>query len=337
MKCDEARVEELLRLITVLRNRIDEHGAALRGNEALTRYTLIDPLLRCLGWDTENPSQVVPEFRIPSSPTKSADYALFAQHKRAEHREPAVIVEAKKLGFPLADAAQQAVNYCAVEGFEYFAVTDGRDWQLYGMHRKGNLDAKRIMRFDLRADPKADVCRKALALWRQGFEEDAVETAPAHAKETNAVEMSVHPNAARSGASEAGNRDVTPLSQRGAGANWVPLSGLVPQTGTSPVELRVPSGDVVTPGSWRRLMVEVTKWLVATGSLSAESEPLRAGNRYVLASAAQHPDGRPFRAAGQAGGLYVEMHHSAASAVRHACSIAKHAGVDPGLFAVRTR
>ena len=332
-------MEELLRLVAALRRRLDEHATALRGNEALTRYALIDPLLRCLGWDTEDPSQVVPEYGIPSNPKKAADYALFAHGARGEGNVPKVIVEAKKLGLPLADAAQQAVNYCAVDGFEYFVVTDGSDWQLFGMHRKGNLDAKRIMRFDLRSDPLAEVCRKALALWRQGFDEDAVQVAPGHGEATDGAKSSAvphvssQPSAASTGTGEP--KIKAPASV--AVADWVPLSTLVPERGISPAELRTPSGDVVVVGSWRRLMVEVAKWLVATGKLSTASEPLRAGQRYVLAPMAKHPDGSHFKATGDAGGVYVELHHSARSAVRHARSIAGHAGVDAGLFAVRVR
>ena len=54
-------LESLLGLVETLRSRIDEHGNALRQSEALTRYTLIDPLLRELGWDTDDPALVMPE------------------------------------------------------------------------------------------------------------------------------------------------------------------------------------------------------------------------------------------------------------------------------------
>ena len=61
---------------------------ALRQNEALTRYALIDPLLRELGWDTEDPTLVIPEYKGVGG---SADYALFSGDKLL------MIVEAKKL------------------------------------------------------------------------------------------------------------------------------------------------------------------------------------------------------------------------------------------------
>lgn len=113
-------LESLLELVETLRKRIDEHGAALRQSEALTRATLIDPLLRELGWDTEDPAQVMPEYRLGRG---YADYALLKDGK------PLLMVEAKKLGTPLLDAASQGIGYCIEDGIAYFAVTDGRQWR----------------------------------------------------------------------------------------------------------------------------------------------------------------------------------------------------------------
>ena len=59
-------LEELLSVVETLRGRIAAHGPALRQSEALTRYALIDPLLRGLSWDTADPSQVVVEYRSES-------------------------------------------------------------------------------------------------------------------------------------------------------------------------------------------------------------------------------------------------------------------------------
>ena len=48
-------LESLLALVHKLRERIDTHGDKLKQSEALTRYALIDPLLRELGWDHRRP------------------------------------------------------------------------------------------------------------------------------------------------------------------------------------------------------------------------------------------------------------------------------------------
>ena len=54
-------MNELIELIQQLRERAQEHEDLLGVNESLVRYVLIDPLLRGLGWDTEDPHHMVPE------------------------------------------------------------------------------------------------------------------------------------------------------------------------------------------------------------------------------------------------------------------------------------
>ena len=99
-------LENLLTLVETLRDRVDDHGDALRQNEMLTRYALIDPLLRELGWDTEDPDVVVPEYRVPNN--KISDYVLLHDGR------PEIVVEAKKLDESLQSgkALDQGILYC---------------------------------------------------------------------------------------------------------------------------------------------------------------------------------------------------------------------------------
>ena len=65
-------------------------------DETRTRYTLIDPILRVLGWELSDPSQVRVEIDIDmSSAVKKADYALFKKSGSGER--PWILVEAKRL------------------------------------------------------------------------------------------------------------------------------------------------------------------------------------------------------------------------------------------------
>ena len=153
-------LESLLAVVENLRGRIETHGNSLRQSEALTRYALIDPLLRELGWDTEDPDMVVPEYR---SAAGSADYALFS----GNNQPPAVIVEAKKLREPLDDkVALQSLNYCNLVGTPYFALTDGRIWKIYATFEQAPLADRLIVEFAIGGMNAADVSIKALALWR---------------------------------------------------------------------------------------------------------------------------------------------------------------------------
>ena len=102
-------LESLLELVETLRARIDEHGASLRQNEMRTRYALIDPFLRILGWDTSNPAEVVVE---DGSGDGRADYLLLNED------QPVMIIEAKRLGLGVSDGRQQAANYAMDQGKE---------------------------------------------------------------------------------------------------------------------------------------------------------------------------------------------------------------------------
>ena len=54
-------MQEIIQTIEIIRKRIDKHKTALSGSEAMTRYALIDPMLRALDWDVSDPDTVTPE------------------------------------------------------------------------------------------------------------------------------------------------------------------------------------------------------------------------------------------------------------------------------------
>ena len=165
-------LESLLGLVEKLGGRIETHGSPLRQSEALTRSALIDPLLRELGWDTEDPDVVVPEYR---SEAGSADYALFS----GNNQPPVVIVEAKKLGERLdGRVALQGVNYCNLVGTPYFALTDGRTWKIYATFERAPLEDRLIAEFIIGGMNAADVSIKALALWRHNVASGSISPAP---------------------------------------------------------------------------------------------------------------------------------------------------------------
>ena len=262
-------LESLLALVHKLRERIDAHGDKLRQSEALTRYALIDPLLRELGWDTADPGLVIPEYR---SGGVSADYALL------DNGSPAMMVEAKKLGTPLRDAVlAQGINYCLMEGTKHFAVTDGQLWEVYETHKPVPIDEKRIVSFDLKGQPAAEVCLKALALWRP-----AVEAGHVAAGESPVITQYVQCDS---------ENETDPIPDE---HEWQPISDLAPQSGdTPPGEIRLPDNSVVPASAWRSILVESARWLVEGNHLNASHCPVRPPNSkaYRVAVSPVHPSG----------------------------------------------
>ena len=75
--------------INTIRNRVRQNGQYIT-SEIRTKYTLIDPVLRALGWDTADPYRVQMECRFEQT-NLIPDYLLFKAGK------PAGILEAKAL------------------------------------------------------------------------------------------------------------------------------------------------------------------------------------------------------------------------------------------------
>lgn len=95
-------------------------------NEQDTKATLIEPVLRELGWDVEDSEEVRREYAAKKR-DRPVDYALLVS------REPRLLLEAKALGENLDDRrwANQIMGYAAVAGVAWIVLTDGNEYRIY--------------------------------------------------------------------------------------------------------------------------------------------------------------------------------------------------------------
>ena len=320
-------LESLLELVKTLSDRIDEHGPALRQSEALTRYALIDPLLRELGWDTSDPDMVIPEYR---SGNGRADYALM------NDGSPAMMVESKGLGTPLRDTVlSQGINYCLMEGTSYFSVTDGRIWEIYETHKPVPIDEKRIVRFDIKDSP-AQVCLSVLALWRY-----SLETGRVIEVQTPVLPLSPYQTEPSQPlpTEEITPQPVSVVPMIDDGMDWQPLSGFEPPLNSRPAEISFPDNSTAKITNWRSMLVECARWLVNGGYLSESNCPIKspyAHGYYIIHTSPTHSSGKSFRRGHQVGSLYIEAHSDRAiHSVSKTCRVIGDIGQDPAQFKVR--
>ena len=310
-------LDDLFTLIKDLRERMDTHGAALRQSEALTRYALIDPLLRALGWNTADPALVVPEYRSGSG---SADYALLGNGK------PLMMVEAKKLDTPLRDVVGQGIQYCLIQGTAHFSVTDGRRWEIYETHRPVPIDDKRIASFDLKEQDPAEAALQALALWRPGVQ--AGHVTPGHPPVV--VPTPVRPDPVPK---------PTPLPPPPPpdGYEWKPLPEVNPPLGAAhPVAIRFPDNTTVPAKAWNSILVESVRWLFDGNYLNTTHCPIRVrnGTRYVVATTPVHSKGSQFKNDVRVGPLHVETNLTSLECAKLALHIIEGLDQDPSRFHV---
>lgn len=368
-------LESLLQLLETLSQRIDEHGAALKRSETLTRYALIDPLLRELGWDTSDPAMVMPEYVSPSG---SADYALFD----GDNAAPLMVVAAKPLGETLQDATVPGILHCITDGIRYFAVTNGQAWDVYETHKPVPMEQKRVASFDLRSMTAAEASLQALAIWRSNMLDGNVAPAQPPATQSpigtpaqaNLTEASPAQTPTYTGATSAeeklrraifgdkhdGSTHASPRQARNRlsraysidSAEWIAISDsrLTNQrvalsssdkirTKPAPIEILFPDETTVANppgyGGWQSVLVKIVHWLLSEDYFNASNWSIRRGKRYILHTTPIHPSGREFEQPFQIGGLWYQAKYDRAGHARNACIIIKRAGQDPSQFKVR--
>jgi len=124
-------------LIKIIRTRLEE-GAYQ--NEAAVSVGVVLPILRSLGWDDADPTQIVPEFSMPGG---RVDFALFGGV-----RQPSVFIEVKGVG-RAGSGDKQLFEYAFHQGVPICVLTDGREWSFYYPPGEGDYSQRRVQKLHL--------------------------------------------------------------------------------------------------------------------------------------------------------------------------------------------
>ena len=307
-------LDDLVKVIETLQQRIREHGDTLRQNEARTRVALIDPLLTALGWNVSDPSLVIPEYNVRG---RRADYALLSAPN-----QPAATIEAKKLDEPLDLHQIQMLNYSNAAGINYAGLTDGNLWELYDVFERGDLEKRRILEVNLYRDTSFQSALKLLLLWRSNMASGQPVSAntPLLDRASSDVDM-VEPVA-----------DDAPLEPGLPGEGWTSLADFSFVPGQRPpVIVRFPNGDERELGRWNRVLLESAEYLVRIDRLTPQvcPVPVPRSPRYSVHREAVHSDGKRFTVSRRlSNDLYCEVNVSGSSAVIYAKSLLQYCGQD---------
>jgi len=124
-------ISRFVNLINRLKERLVKYKDLFVQNEAAVRYVLVNPFLRMLGWDIEDPEEVVPEYTNPRIEGK-ADYALFIKEVS---NDPIAFIEVKKFGGITGEIVREKLKYFFDSGVRYTIITDGNEWILYDVFK----------------------------------------------------------------------------------------------------------------------------------------------------------------------------------------------------------
>lgn len=102
-------------------------------------------LLRALGWPTEDPSIVAPEYPVDRL---RVDFALCRRPQK-----PAVFIEVKSVGAAADPAAEdQLFRYAYIQGVTIAVLTQGGLWSFYWPAGQGDFEERKFAQIDLSAD-----------------------------------------------------------------------------------------------------------------------------------------------------------------------------------------
>ena len=269
-------LDELVRCIELLKERMQSHRGVLSENETRTRMALIDPLLRTLGWDVSDPKIVIPEYNVQG---RSADYALLRPNGQA-----AATIEAKRLGSGLTSHQMQMLNYANAAGIPYAGLTDGNHWELYNVFERAPLPERLILEVSIADDPAHASALKMLLLWRPNLASGK----PVEAEKS--ILNKEQPTIDQPGGEE-------PPTGQSEEKNWISLSEYNPPAGTPcPTVIRFWDGNERPLKAWYEILVAIVEKLYAEKRLTAQDAPIGWSNSsYSVHTEPVHPTGQAFR------------------------------------------
>lgn len=222
------------------------YKTTLPTNEAATRAALIDPVLKALGWDIANPNMVEVEKTATGA---RADYAI-----RDYSGIMQIVVEAKSLNQKLSNFDSQTIQYGHAFQISSVFLTDGIVWQHFTNFQPQGFQPTETL--DLN---KRDLGEVAAYLVENL---DAAKFWPEQ-PDINVLEQEVAQL----------RSDLNDLKQQVQGLivppppppsrQWTELSSITTATGTTPSSLQLPDNTFVSVKSWKDVLVESCKFVLA--------------------------------------------------------------------------
>ena len=125
--------------IDEIRNGLEQ--GRFHENEMSVRQGIIEPLLRGLGWPTNDTRVVYPKYSIAGG---RVDYALCYPPV-----EPVVLIEVKSIGKIDEGAEQQLFSYAFHQGVPILVLTDGQQWRFFYPTGRGDYDKRKVCMLNL--------------------------------------------------------------------------------------------------------------------------------------------------------------------------------------------
>jgi hypothetical protein len=322
-------------------------------NEMAVRDQLVNPVLRAIGWNPENPDEVQPNV---STEEGVPDYSLIKDRKRM------LFVEAKKLSVDVEqrEAMRQLAKYSFAEGTKYGVLTNGVVWVLLRSFEEGTTLTERIVwKTDLENDKLPSVCRKIMTISK-----DTVEQIEALVKKVQILSevwqalldepeevvrglMPVVKSLLTQGYPDIQFEDAEIeelLRERIRDVIRDKTEVILEETGPKsevsrggekPRKMKLAGEVFDLRNSWE-ILTNTANWLIKKGKLKPSDCPVGLGHkRNLVNTQPKHKYGDDFRAPKKLpNGLWIETHYSTAGCINCAKRLLERFGFSPDSLAI---
>jgi hypothetical protein len=334
--------------------KIKKFRSLYEQNEMAVRDQIVNPILRSLGWNPENPEEVQPNV---STEEGVPDYSLIKNGKKI------LFVEAKKMNVDIeqTEVIRQLAKYSFSEGTKYGVLTNGAVWILIRSFEEGTTLTERIVwKADLENEELPAVIRKITTISKANIEHIEILVKKVQILDEIWQSLLEEPEEMIKGLMPVVKSIIT---QGYPGYQFEDteiedlLKERVREIISGPSGEEAPSETPIEPISWRgesprkmklkgdvfelrnsyEILVNTANWLIKNGKLKPSDCPvgIGRGKRYLVNKEPKHKYDEDFRAPKKlSNGLWIETHYSTASCINYAKRLLERFGVPSDILAI---
>lgn len=343
-------LNEALALIV---EKIKKFRSLYEQNEMAVRDQIVNPILRNLGWDPENPEEVQPNV---STEEGVPDYSLLKNGKKI------LFAEAKKMGVDIEqrEIIRQLAKYSFSEGTKYGVLTNGAVWVLIRSFEEGTTLTERIVwKIDLENEELSSALRKITAISKTNIEHIEVLVKKSQILDEIWQSLLDEPEEMIKGLMPVVKSIISQgypdyqfedteiqdlLKERVKEIISGPSGGEAPPEtptesiswqGESPRKMKL-KGELFDLRNSFEILVNAANWLIKNGKLKASDCPVAAGpKRNLINKEPKHKYGDRFRAPKKlSNGLWIETSYSTAACINYTRRLLEKFGVSPDILTI---
>lgn len=345
---------DLKETIKVMIQKMKKYRSLYEQNEAAVRSQIVEPIIRGLGWNIENPEEVQPNVTTEEG---IPDYSLLKNNKKV------LFIESKKLSIDIEQrqAIRQLAKYCFGEGMKYGVLTNGVIWILFRAFQEGTTMAERIVwKNDIENNNIAATIRRFNTISKENIIDieklikklqildEIWHSLLDEPKDLVRGFIPIFYNLIKEGYPEY-EFDQTEIEdfikervkelvspKEGLIIETVPITGPKEWKGAQLRGMNIGTDTYKIRNSYD-ILVNTAEWLVKKAKLRRENCPIASGHKRNLVNIQpKHRYGDDFRAPKRlSNGLYIETHYSTARCITNARKLLERCGYRGNMLEVQ--